>query len=205
MNYRVLAEAQTPFVEAAHERESYLTTRDTDLLAERLQSGCVEALAEAYDRYHVQLRAFTQRLLGDDATAEDLVQETFVVFFRAVRRYDGTCSLKTFLLSIAVNRARQHFRTAARRRAAMERFRANEVGPLTPEEELGRNLWADELSRLLERLPADQRVAFVLCEVEGRTGTEAATIVGVPDATMRSRLWHAKKKLRRELSKGNSK
>ena len=216
MSHRGLAGAPPSFVAGEYERESRLTesvttssctelSSDTDLLVERLQSGSIEALSEAYDRYHVTLRAFTQRLLGDAATAEDLVQETFVVFFRAAKRYDGTCSLKTFLMSIAANHARQHFRTAARRRAAMERFRGNEVLPLTPEEELGRNLWADELSRLLERLPADQRIAFVLCEVEGRTGTEAAMIAGVPHATLRSRLWHAKKNLRRALSKGNSK
>ena len=52
------------------------------------------------------------------------------------------------------------------------------------------------LTRALDDLPLDQRVAFVLCEVEERTSREVAEIVGVPEATVRTRLFHAKKKLR---------
>ena len=51
------------------------------------------------------------------------------------------------------------------------------------------------------RLPIEQRVAFVLCEVEERTSREVAEIVGAPEATVRTRLFHAKRKLREELSK----
>jgi len=61
-----------------------------------------------------------------------------------------------------------------------------------------------ELGRLLamalDELPVDQRVAFVLCEVEERTSREVAEITDVPEDTVRTRLHHAKKKLREELS-----
>jgi RNA polymerase sigma-70 factor (ECF subfamily) len=59
---------------------------------------------------------------------------------------------------------------------------------------------AELLQRALDELPLDQRVAFVLCEVEERPSPEVASIVGVPEATVRTRLFHARRKLREYLS-----
>jgi len=70
-----------------------------------------------------------------------------------------------------------------------------------PEQHALRVDLARELSRALDLLPLDQRVAFVLCEIEERTSKEAAHIVGAPEATVRTRLFHAKKKLRDELER----
>ena len=189
---------------ATYERVADVTAPDADSIVGRLRSGSLHAVAEAYDLHHQALRAFSQRLLGDAAAAEDLVQETFIALQGAIDRYDGTCSLRTFLMSIAANRARHYFRTAARRRAAMARYEesADEPPPSTPEDRVDRGRLADTLLRLLERLPAHQRIAFVLCEVEERTSSEAAVILGASQATVRSRLWHAKKKLRKAIARG---
>jgi RNA polymerase sigma-70 factor (ECF subfamily) len=65
-----------------------------------------------------------------------------------------------------------------------------------PEQVTGRRELAVALERCLDALPLDQRVAFVLCEVEERTSSEVAEIVGAPEGTVRTRLFHAKKKLR---------
>jgi RNA polymerase sigma-70 factor (ECF subfamily) len=191
-------------IEVPYEAQTGLEAPAMDSIVDRLRSGSLHALAKVYDQHHESVRAYTQRLLGNEAAAEDLVQETFVALLGAIARYDGTCSLKTFLISIATNRAKHHFRTAARRRAAMARFerQSTHPPPPTPEEQLGQSRLADTLLRLLDRLPADQRIAFVLCEVEERTSSEAAVIVGVSQATVRSRLWLAKRKLRRALAQG---
>jgi RNA polymerase sigma-70 factor (ECF subfamily) len=60
---------------------------------------------------------------------------------------------------------------------------------------------AAELHRALDALPLAQRVAFVLMEIEERSCAEAARIAGAPEATMRTRLFHAKKRLRELLRK----
>jgi RNA polymerase sigma-70 factor (ECF subfamily) len=191
-------------LEVSYEAPAELEAPEADSIVDRLRGGSLHALAELYDLHHEAVRAYTQRLLGDDAAAEDLVQETFVALPGAIARYDETCSLKTFLIAIATNRARHHFRTVARRRAAMERFQrqSSRPPPATPEEEVGQSHLADALVKLLDELPIDQRIAFVLCEVEERTSSEAARIVGVSQATVRSRLWLAKRKLRRALAQG---
>jgi RNA polymerase sigma-70 factor, ECF subfamily len=178
------------------------TLHDGTSLVERLQAGSFRALAEAYDLYHRPLRAFTQRLVGDDGAAEDVVQETFVALFQSIAKYDGSCSLKTFLMAVATNRARHHLRSSKRRVAAIVRFQnhTNAIPFVSPEERVEQKRLADMLSILLSRLPIDQRIAFVLCEVEERTSAEAAVIVGASEATVRTRLWHAKRKLRRALA-----
>jgi RNA polymerase sigma-70 factor (ECF subfamily) len=175
-------------------------------LAERLLRGDVLALGEAYDAHHEHVRTFAFRLVGDEAEAEDLVQDTFMALPRAVKAFRGDASLRTFLIAIAANHARHHVRAAARRRAAHARGREVDalVGEATadregPEAHAHRRELAAALARALDELPFDQRVALVLCEVEERTSSEAAEIVGAPEGTIRTRVFHAKKKLRELL------
>jgi RNA polymerase sigma-70 factor (ECF subfamily) len=173
-----------------------------DSLVARLRRGEAVALAEAYDAHSTQVRAFAVRFLGDDMAAEDLVQETFVALGAAMRGFTGAASLRTFLISIAVNRARHHVRAAARRRAATAKLGALPRAPArTPEDDLERMRLSALLSRALDRLPLEQRVAFVLFEVEERTSAEVATIVGASEVTVRARVWHARRKLRELLAK----
>jgi RNA polymerase sigma-70 factor (ECF subfamily) len=167
-----------------------------DQLVARLRAGDRIALGEAYDDHHVHVRAFARRLLGDESAAEDLVQETFLTLPRAVARFRGESSLRTFLVSIAVRHVSHHVRAATRRRNAMARLsREPHVSGRAPDEDEERRRLANALLRALDTLPVDQRVAVVLCEVEGRTSAEAARIVGAPEATVRTRLFHAKRKL----------
>jgi RNA polymerase sigma-70 factor (ECF subfamily) len=176
---------------------------DGTSLVEALRLKSSTALGQAYDLYHQPLRACTRRLLGDDAAAEDLVQETFIALPAAMAKYSGKCSLQTFLTAIAVNRARHHVRAATRRRAAIVRL-GRQSGPAvsTPEEHVGSGQMAEALTLLLDQLPFDQRTAFVLCEVEERSTAEVAAVVGAAEATVRSRVFHAKRKLREALVRG---
>jgi RNA polymerase sigma-70 factor, ECF subfamily len=169
-------------------------------LVQRLQRGEPSAVGEAYDEHQGAVRAFARRLLGDPSLAEDMVHEVFVTLPKAVQRFRGDSSLRTFLISIAVNHARHFARSRARYASALERL-ADEPGASIedPERHTQRRELADILSRALSTLPLDQRVVFVLCDVEQRASTEAAGIVGVPDATVRTRLFHARKKLRAAL------
>jgi RNA polymerase sigma-70 factor (ECF subfamily) len=167
---------------------------------ERLRAGDLAALGETYDMHHVRVRAFARRLLGDDSAAEDLVQDTFLALPRAVRGFRADSSLRTFLISVAMNHARHHLRSAMRRRATAERAGQEEKAPPSnPEDRARRRELAALLTRALDTLPLDQRAAIVLCEVEERTSVEAGEILGVAEATVRTRIFHAKRKLREAL------
>jgi RNA polymerase sigma-70 factor (ECF subfamily) len=162
---------------------------------------CV-TVADLYDCHHETVRSFARRLVGEDAAAEDLVHDVFLAVPKALRRYRGHASVRTFLLAIAVHLARKHTRAAARRRAAMARAAREEHTPApTPEQDLERVRLAAMLHQALDALPLPQRVAFVLLEIEERGAAEAAQIAGTSEATMRTRLFHAKRRLREILRK----
>jgi len=177
------------------------TSADSELVA-RLREGDRGAVEEAYLAHHVAIRGFARRLVGDASSAEDIVHETFVALPRAIRGFRGEGTLRAFLIGVAANHSRRHVRSAMRRRRATERLAAHEeLQPRTVDataqlitKQLAARLWA-----ALDELPIDQRVVFVLCEAEQRTSVEVAEIVGAPEGTVRTRLFHAKRKLREKL------
>lgn len=173
---------------------------ERDDLVARVRRGEPAALGRLYDEHHEHVRAFARRLLGDASAAEDLVQDTFLALPDAIGNHRGDASLRSFIIGVAANHARHHVRAAIRRRAAHDRSRADDAPPpSTPEDRVRRRELARALTRALDELPFDQRVAIVLCEVEERTCAEAARIVGAPEATVRTRIFHAKRKLRELL------
>lgn len=166
-----------------------------------LAAGDETALRVAYRDHHAPVRAFARRLVGDDAAAEDLVHEVFVQLPAASRRFRGHAALRTLLMAMTINHARHHVRAAARRRAAAERMAGEGHAPdSTAPDPAERRELAAALMRALDALPLDQRVAFVLCEVEERTSAEAASIAGTSDGTMRARLLLARRRLRAQLT-----
>ena len=166
-------------------------------LVERLRRGEIAAPGDAYERHHTHVRAFARRFLGEEDAAEDLLQETFLTLPRAIRGFRNDASLRTFLVALALNHARHHVRATARRRAAMGRLAAEPAwGCQGPDDAAERKQLADALLRALDQLTIEHRAVIVLCDVEQRSSAEAAKIVGAPDATVRTRLFHARSKLR---------
>ena len=134
--------------------------------------------------------------------AEDIVHETFVTLPRAIRRFRGEASLRSFLIGVAANHSRRFVRSAIRRRRATERLAERDAmlpSTIDATDELVRRRMADRLLTALDTLPLDQRIVFVLCEVEQRTSVEVSAIVDAPEGTVRTRLFHAKRKLRELL------
>lgn len=206
---RVQSEATVDTVSMAElSSEPTLEVEPTDIavagLIERVRRSDAGAITMVYQQHHVVIRAFAQRLVGDVDAAEDLVQEVFASLPSACARFRGDCALRTFLVSIAVNHAKNHVRAAVRRRAALARLalEPSREGE-DPERDLSRSELADRLVYALDQLPLEQRVVVILAEVEERTSGEIATIVGAPEGTVRTRLFHAKRKLR-ELLGGES-
>ena len=181
---------------------SFAGATPEETLLSRLRAGDNHALGEVYDQHHEAVRAFASRLVGDAAIAEDLVHEVFVALPRVIKRFQGDSSLRSFLTGVAINHARHYVRSAGRRRAMLSRVG---LEPATesrsPESSAQAHAFLAVLNRALDSLPLDQRVAFVLCDVEERTSAEAAELAGAPEATMRTRLFHARKKLRAALEK----
>ena len=166
-------------------------------LVDGLRAGRLDALAAAFDRWHSRVRVLARRLLSDPASAEDVVQEVFASLVRAMRGFRGEVDVETFILAIAVKRARHHQRAAVRRRRAMERLALEgRLARPDPEQDTYRRELGLRLEAALDHLPIAQREAFVLCEVEELSSPRACEIADVPEATIRTRLFHARRRLR---------
>jgi RNA polymerase sigma-70 factor (ECF subfamily) len=171
-------------------------------ILERAQRGEVQALAELYDRHHPTLCAFARRILGNDAAAEDLVHDVFIMLPKLLERVEPRGSLRSYLMGVAANRAKHHFRARTRYEKMTDRFAREPIAAVeSPEQHACRRALALRLGKVLEALSLDQRVTFVICEVHGHSSSEAAEILGVPEATIRTRLCSARKKLRKELER----
>ncbi len=174
---------------------------DEESLLAGLRRGDVAALAAAFDLWHHRVRVLARRLLSDEAAAEDVVQDVFTVLPRAARSFRGDSGLEAFLLGITVKRVRRHRRAALRRRLALDRLGLAEIlNPQDPERDTYRHPLGRRLAAALDQLPLPQRVAFILCEVEEMTAGAAARIAGTPEATIRTRLFHARRRLRELLT-----
>jgi RNA polymerase sigma-70 factor (ECF subfamily) len=170
-------------------------------IVDGLRDGRLDALAAAFDRWHVRVRVLARRLLSDPASAEDVVQDVFASLLRAMRGFRGEVDVETFILAIAVKQSRRHQRAAARRRQALDRLaREDRLTRPDPEQATYRRELARRLETALDRLPGAQREAFVLCEVEELSSPRACLIASVPEATMRTRLFYARRRLRELLA-----
>lgn len=166
---------------------------DSEVLAGALEGteGSFELLVR---RHTPAVWRLARGLLHDDFAAEEAVQDTFLKAYRGLSGFKGEASPKTWLLSICY-------------RTCMDQLRRRRFG-VVPLDELRATSHQErdlELKVLLESamrgLPQEEREAFVLVHVLDYSREEAASIVGVPASTMRSRVARARTRMAESLSK----
>jgi len=128
--------------------------------------------------------------LGDADVADDLTQETFVRAWRALPKFRGDASARTWVLSIARRVCADHVRGASRRRRLRDRMVNEHRGRQVPEPG-----GAVDLHELVRSLGDEQRAAFVLTQVLGLSYDQAAEVCDCPIGTVRSRIARAREAL----------
>lgn len=168
-------------------------------LAVLAHAGNREAFGELVDRYVGQARRVARAVLRDPADADDAVQDAFLSALKNLGRYDPGRPFGPWLLRIVAN--------AATDRLRRRRVRAGEpVGPhlatgdAGPDRYAERSALAEALWAALATLPERQRMAVVLFDVEGYSHREIAATLGVPEGTVRSHVFHARRALREALA-----
>jgi RNA polymerase sigma-70 factor (ECF subfamily) len=176
---------------------------DPELVAD-VAAGDLGALGELYDRYARHVWRAARRTLDDAADADDVVHATFMGLPRIASAYDGRASCRNWLCGIAVRLALRHRRTATRFRRALGAFAETIVGHSTADPERGASSQEElaVLDRALSRLSEKKRAVFVLVELEGLSAEDVATALGIPTATVRTRLFHARRELQQALEGG---
>jgi len=139
------------------------------------------------------------RLLGDDAKAEDAVQETYLQAWKSFARFAPGTNCRAWLFKILVNTIHHHRRSwfNLRRVKDSEEILEQAAVRAAPVPE---GLARDEILRALDRLPADYRAAVLLADVDEFSYKEIAGLLDVPIGTVMSRLSRGRKLLREQLS-----
>jgi RNA polymerase sigma factor (sigma-70 family) len=171
---------------------------DRDLLR-CFADGDQAAFATLLTRHAGMVLGVCRRALPTMQDAEDACQATFLVLIQKARSQRWQPSVANYLYTVA-RRIAARVRLGAQRRCRRERRAARPEGVVDLEQMSGREVLA-VLDEELDRLPAIYREPLVLCYLEGLTHDEAAARVGVPLATLKSRLARGRKKLGDALTK----
>jgi RNA polymerase sigma-70 factor (ECF subfamily) len=156
-------------------------------------------------KYQERIYRLIQRMISSSDVVDDLAQEVFIRAYRSIGDFKGESSLYTWLYKIALNLCRNHYRTRGRKPAHEELDEADgaiglEAAGGTPEDEVSRREFWDQLRRGLDELPAEQREAVVFCDLEGMSYEEMANVIGVPIGTVRSRIFRGRRALQERLA-----
>lgn len=173
---------------------------EDELLKLRFKAGSLDALQRIYEKYRDTLLTLAMALLNDAATAEDVVQDVFVLFAQASPRFRLHGSLRAYLATCVVNRARDQMRARKRQGQALDEETPLESNFDPPDE----RILSDERSRLvaraLARLPDEQREVIAL-HLNGQLKLrEIAKLQEVPVTTVRGRYRHGIERLRSILN-----
>jgi RNA polymerase sigma-70 factor (ECF subfamily) len=191
-----------------------MTTRDSEELDQsdmlRLQAGEDSALDSLMARHAGPLFGFLCRFVGDEDSANDLAQETFVRVYRNRAEFQPGRPFSAWLFTIGANLARNHRRARSRRPEVSLGAPATEGGPSpvdsvpSPEGTPSENLQSAEcraaVRHAVSELPEALRDAVVLCELEDRPLAEAAGILRTSVKSVESSLYRARKVLRQQLA-----
>jgi RNA polymerase sigma-70 factor, ECF subfamily len=169
---------------------------DADTLA-ACRAGDPEAMTAFVRRYERSVFAFLSRALGHGPHVEDLAQEVFLRALRALARFDaaGSARASTWLLTIA---SRLVIDERRKRRVPTEPLDEGLAAQTTttPETEQRRGEVGRALSRAAGELPDDQRDVFLLTEFHGLDASDIASMLSIPKATVKTRLFRAREHLR---------
>ncbi len=160
-----------------------------------MTGGSAESDITEIARHHYDaVFRFCARRVGVDRAA-DVSQETFLTAQRALHRFRGDSNLRTWLFGIAHNECRRMSRRQRCEPLLLDMDPERPANAETEDSILDRHA----LSLALAKLSPEHREVVMLHEVEGLTYEEAATVLGVPTGTVKSRLHHAFLQLRRTL------
>ena len=194
---------RTPPTEAGNRQHDPNPARKRDvqesILAARATAGDLEAFGQLVERYTAQARRVARAVLADPDDGDDAAQDAFLSALRHLGRYDPSRPFGPWLMRIVANAAADR-RRRRKVRAAGELSEATSGGGPGPDAETDRWAFLEAFRRALALLPERQRLAVTLFDVEGYSHAQIAEILDIPQGTVRSDVFHARRRLRTALA-----
>ena len=177
----------------AQPRSARCDVPDATLIA-RIATGDRLAMHVLFARHKTGVYRFILRVVGDVASADDLTSEVFLAVWRHAHRFKGRAAASTWLLAIARFKALEELRRRCDTSTSPEEVDASD--PAADQEAS----WADKhrgaiLRKSLRALSPEHRTIIDLVYYHDKSVQEVAAIVGIPCATVKTRMFYARKKL----------
>lgn len=179
---------------------------DESELLRRARSGDYDAFESLHSSLEPAIGRFVRRLVGHTPAAEDIVQDTFIALYLNMARIEPAENLRPYVFRIARNRCYDLLRRQGRYEelslddepvSVRVSFDLDAQHNPAPDDVAHWLLLTLEVQEAMESLPELQRQALILYSEEGLSYVEIADVMGVSVGTIKSRLFHAKKNLRR--------
>jgi RNA polymerase sigma-70 factor, ECF subfamily len=210
---KVVVAVPIPDERAGAGAEASFAVTDSDLV-ERIRRGDEAAFQEMVGRHSGELFGLAFSLLGNAADAEDVVQQSFLGAFQRINSFENRSSLKTWLVSIVVNQSSKARRSKRVRRAvsldgggdatsgeaAHARANGEDAGALGVRPPSAAVDSRADVATMLETLSPEFRDVIVLRELQRMTYDEIAESLRIPRGTVESRLFRARRDLRKKFA-----
>jgi RNA polymerase sigma-70 factor (ECF subfamily) len=172
-------------------------TRDLPALVPRRSVGDEAAFVAVVERYKPLVFRWAVVLCGDEDQAEDVTQEVFIRVHRKLATFRGDGAFEGWLYRIT-RRVVQRARWTLSRRPATSGS-APDVYVTDPGARVDRQRAVELIRTIAAELPLRQREVFVLCDLEGRTPSEVALLIGLKEVSVRASLFKARASIRRTI------
>ncbi len=172
-----------------------MQTTSDEVLIGRIAQGDRLAMQVLFARHHVRAYRFVLRLVCNEATAEDLISEVFLDVWRQAGKFKGHSTVSTWMLSIARFKALSVLRRRGEEVLDDETASGIEDQADDPEITLAKKDKGAVLWQCLTKLSAEHREIIDLVYYHEKSVEEVAEIVGIPEATVKTRMFYARKKL----------
>jgi RNA polymerase sigma-70 factor (ECF subfamily) len=166
-----------------------------EILIGRIAGGDRLAMQALYARHHVKVFRFVLRLVRNEASAQDLISEVFLDVWRQAARFEGRSAVSTWILAIARFKALSSVRRRKEAQLDEEEAEALEDEADTPEVALQKKDTGEVLRQCLAKLSPDHREIIDLVYYHEKSVEEVAEIVDIPENTVKTRMFYARKKL----------
>jgi len=180
-----------------------LDRKYTEYLVARAQTGDHKALNLLATHYNKRLFAFAMRLTGEHEMARDAVQDAWASIVPGLERLSQTRLFNAWAYKIVSRRCADHIKKAQRRRRTRAAYAAEPRANTTSGKAAEQSSDRKTILALINGLPDDQRITMVLFYSEDFSVAEIAHITSVPAGTVKTRLLHARKKIRAQLKGEN--
>lgn len=164
-------------------------------LIRRIAGRDQTAMQALYGRHHLRVYRFLLRIVRNESAAEDLMSDVFVEVWQQAGRFEERAAVTTWLLSIARFKALSSLRR--RREAALDDGVAEQMEDESdnPEVTAQKSSKADAMRACIARLSPDHAEVIQLVYYHEQSVEEVATVLGIPEATVKTRMFYARKKL----------